>query len=126
MFKYRVLSVANNHIPKAAKKSANNRPPWWSSHLSKAIKEKQDLYSKYKFTLSLDDYAKYASKVKYMIRSAQALYDKSLMLKFKSNPNALYGYMRDTVQLKTLVNLANHHNSPSFLPISTLFEFSVT
>ena len=66
LFKYRVLSVA---ILKAAKKLANNRPPWWSSRLSKAIKEKQDLYSKYKFTLSLDDYAKYASKrneVKYI------------------------------------------------------------
>ena len=58
LFKYRVLSVANNHIPKAAKKSANNRPPWWSSRLSKAVKEKQDLFLKYKFTLSLDDYAK--------------------------------------------------------------------
>ena len=39
-----------------------------------------------------------------MIRSAQALYDKSLMLKFKSNPNALYGYMRDKSKVKSTVS----------------------
>ena len=39
-----------------------------------------------------------------MIRSAQALYDKSLMLKFKSNPNALYGYMRDKSKVKSAVS----------------------
>ena len=41
------------------------------------------------------DYTKYAIQKesgKYMIRSAQAQYDKTLIQKLNSNPNALYEY----------------------------------
>jgi len=106
LFKNRVLTIANKHIPKVRKKPESNKPPWWSKSLSKVVKEKQNLYLQYKFTLSQVDYAKYTSKrnqVKHMIRSAQAQYDESLIQKLSSNPNALYGYVRDKSKVKSKI-----------------------
>ena len=106
LFKNRVLTIANKHIPKVRKKPESNKPPWWSKSLSKVVKEKQNLYLQYKFTLSQVDYAKYTSKrnqVKHMIRSAQVQYDESLIQKLSSNPNALYGYVRDKSKVKSKI-----------------------
>ena len=88
------------YLIKATKKAETNKPPWWSSQLTKAIKEKQNLCSQYKFTQSPLDYAKYASKrnnVKFIIRSVKVNHDtdESLIQKFKSNSKALYGYVRN-------------------------------
>ena len=41
------------------KSTTNKKPPWWSSCIGRAIKEKQKFYSHYKFTCSDADYATY-------------------------------------------------------------------
>ena len=93
LFKNIVLSLTDKFVPKVNKKAESNNPSLVVSHLNKAIKDKHRLYSQFKFTRSPLEYAKYASKrnnVKFLIRSAKAKYDDSLMQRFKSNPKALY------------------------------------
>ena len=90
-----------------------NKPPWWSSQLTKAIKEKQNLYSQCKFTRSPLDYAKYVSKrnnVKFSIRSAKVKHDESLIQKFKSNPKALYGYVRNRSKVRSKISQLEKNN----------------
>ena len=61
------------------------------------------VYIHIKFTRSPLFYTKYASKrnsVKFLIRSAKAKYDNSLMQKFKSNPKALYSYVRSNSKVR--------------------------
>jgi len=82
LFKNLILSLPDKFVPKATKKVVTNKPPWWSNHLSKAIKGKQYLYSQFRFSQSLLDYAKYASQrnqVKFMIRSAKVKYGELMM-----------------------------------------------
>ena len=85
IFRNLVLSLVEKYVPKATKKAETSKPPWWSSQLTKAIKEKKNLYSQYKFTRSPLDYAKYASKrnnVKVIIRTVEIKHDESLIQKF--------------------------------------------
>ena len=53
IFRNLVLSLVEKYVSKAAKKAETNKPPWWSNQLTQVIKEKQNLYSQYKFTWSL-------------------------------------------------------------------------
>jgi len=53
LFKNIVLNASTEYIPKVIKKPINNKQPWWSPHIGKAIKEKQKCYSHYKFTHSV-------------------------------------------------------------------------
>ena len=48
LFKNLVLSLVDKYVPKASRKVENNKPPWWSNHLTKAIKDKQNLYLHFK------------------------------------------------------------------------------
>jgi len=73
LFKEKVASVADKYIPRNAKRTPSNKPPWWSSSLAKVIKQKQQLYSTFKFTHLSSDYKVYTikwNKVKSMIRAA--------------------------------------------------------
>ena len=84
-----------NTFQKLLKKIPLNKLPWWSSSLAKAIKQKRQLYSTFKYTHQPSDYAAYTikrKKVKSMARAAQAKYDQQLIDKFHANPKALYGY----------------------------------
>ena len=101
-----MLQISIKHILEVTKKHVSNKPPWWSTQISKAVKEKQHLYSQYKYTCFDADYASYASKrnqVKSMITSAKAQYDEFLKQNFTSNPKALYGYIRDKSKVKASI-----------------------
>jgi len=103
LFKEKVTSVADKYIPRVAKRTPSNKPPWWSNSLAKVIKQKQQLHSTFKFTHLSSDYKAYTikwNKVKSMIRAAQAKHDQNLIDKFHNNPKALYGYMRDKCGIK--------------------------
>ena len=103
LFKEKIISVADKYIPRVTKRTPSNKPPWWTSSLAKAIKQKQELYSTFKFTHLSSDYKAYTikrNKVKSMTRAAQAKYDQKLIDKFHDNPKALYGYMRDKCGIK--------------------------
>ena len=109
LFKSNVLAIASKYIPKVkvTKKHIYYNPSWWSTQIIKAIKEKQYLYSQYKFTCSNADYASYALKrnqVKSLITTAKAIYDESLIHNFTSNPKALYGYIRDKSKVKASIS----------------------
>ena len=82
----------------------NNKPtPWWSKNLSKAIKAKQLSFTKYKHSKSRSDYATYAAKrndVKCKIRSARNSYERSLLDKLRSNPKALYSYIKSKQKIR--------------------------
>ena len=43
LFKYIVLSLTDKFVPKVNKKAESNKPPGWSSHLTKASKDKHRL-----------------------------------------------------------------------------------
>ena len=62
LFKNTVPTISFKYIPKTTKKPTSNKPSWWYTQISKTIKEKQQLYSHYKFTHSDDDYAAYVVK----------------------------------------------------------------
>ena len=103
LFKEKVISVADKHIPRVAKRTSSNKPPWWTSPLAKVIKQKQQLYSTFKVTRLSSDYKAYTikrNKVKSMIRAAQAKHDQKLIDKFHDNPKALYGFKRDKCGIK--------------------------
>ena len=107
LFKNTVLNASTEYIPKVIKRPTCNKPPWWSPHIGRAIKEKQKFYSHYKFTHSDADFAVYTQRrnqVKSMIRSAKSLYDKSLINNFTSNRKALYGYVRDKRKVKSTIS----------------------
>ena len=106
LFKSNVLAISGKYTPEVTKKRVSNKPPWWSTLIGKAVKDKQYLYSQYKFTHSDIDYASYVSKrnqVKSMIKSAKVRYDKFLIQTLTSNPKALYGYIRDKNKVKTSI-----------------------
>jgi len=80
LFKEKVTSVADKYIPRVAKRTLSNKPPWWSSSLAKVIKQKKQLYSTFKFTHLSSDYKAYTikrNKVKSMIRAAQGKHDQN-------------------------------------------------
>ena len=41
LFKHKILAATNKFIPRATKTSVTKKPPWWSSHISRDVKEKQ-------------------------------------------------------------------------------------
>ena len=55
-FKSIVLVISSKCTPEVTKKCVSNKPPWWSTQISKAVKEKQYLFSQYKYTRSEADY----------------------------------------------------------------------
>ena len=59
LHKNTVLAIVSKYVPKVevTKKHISNKPLWWSTQISKAIKEKQYLYSQYKFSRLDADYA---------------------------------------------------------------------
>ena len=59
LFKRTVLTISTKYITKVTN---NIKPSWWSTQISKVIKEKQKLYSHYKFTHSDADYAAYVPR----------------------------------------------------------------
>jgi len=94
----RLLLLQKNIFQELLKGLHLIKPPWWSSSLAKVIKQKQQLYSTFKFTHLPSDYKAYTikqNKVNSMIRAAQAKHDQNLIDEFHDNPKALYGYMRD-------------------------------
>ena len=97
-----VQSKIAKYIPTSIPK--NNKPtPWWSKNLSKAIKAKQLSFTKYKHSKSRSDYATYAAKrndVKCKIRSARNSYERSLLDKLRSNPKALYSYIKSKQKIR--------------------------
>ena len=62
LFKEKVTSAMDKHIPKVTKKVPSNKPPWWSNALASAIKKKQQLYSTFRHTRLSSDYVTYTSK----------------------------------------------------------------
>ena len=105
-FKSVVLAISSKYIPKVNKKCVSNKPPLWSTQISKAVRDKQHLFSQYKYTRSVADYASCAVKrnqVKSMISSAKARHDKILIQNLTTNPKALYGYVRDKNKVKTSI-----------------------
>jgi len=79
-FKSTVNKISHKHTPKTTKRVTTNKPPWWSTQISKAIKEKHYLHSIFKSTCLDADYAAYATKrnqVKYMISAAKAHHEKT-------------------------------------------------
>ena len=106
LFKNLMLSLLDKYVPKVVKKVNTNKPPWWSSRLSKAVRDKQYLYSHFKFTKSPLDYSKYTSQrnhVKYLIRSAKVKHDELMMQRFKSNPKMLYSYVRSKSKVRSRI-----------------------
>ena len=108
LLKSNVLAIVSKYIPKVevTKKHISNKPLWWSTQISKAVKEKQYLYFQYKFTHLDADYASYAlirNQVKSLITTAKVKYDESLIHNFTSNPKALYGYIRDKSKVKASI-----------------------
>ena len=66
-------------------------------------KQKQQLYSTFRYTHLSSDYVVYTHKrneVKSQIRFAQASHEQQLIDKFQTNPKALYGYMRNKLGYK--------------------------
>ena len=109
LLKSTVLAIVIKYVPKVevTKKHISNKPLWWSTQISKAVKEKQYLYSQYTFTRSDADYASYALKrnqVKSLITTAKAKYDELLIHNFTCNPKALYGYIRDKSKVKASIS----------------------
>ena len=51
-FKSIVLAISSKYTPKIKKKRVSNKPPWWSTQISKAVRDKQHLFSHYKYTCS--------------------------------------------------------------------------
>ena len=105
-FKSIVSAISSKYTPKVTKKCIYNKPRWWSTQISKAVKEKQHLFLQYRFTRSEADYASYALKrnqVKSLITSAKVQHDKLLIQNLTSNPKALYGYVRDKSKVKTSI-----------------------
>ena len=102
VFKVTVQDAIAKYIPTSIPK--NNKPtPWWSKNLSKAIKAKQLSFTKYKHSKSRSDYATYAAKrndVKCKIRSARNSYERSLLDKLRSNPKALYSYIKSKQKIR--------------------------
>ena len=97
-----ILAISSEYTPKVNKKCVSNKPPWWSTQISKAVRDKQHLFSQYKYTRSVADYASYAIKrnqVKSMISSAKARHDKILIQKPIS---CLYLRKDPRLKLKTI------------------------
>ena len=74
------------------------KPPWWrNKSLASDITTKRELYLKYMQTSSHTDYDNYViqrSLVKSRVRSAQISYKDYLIKKMKTNPKALYSYVK--------------------------------
>ena len=105
-FKSVILAISGKYTPKVKKISVSNKPTWWSTQISKAVRDKQHLFSQYKYTRSVADYASYAVKrnqVKSMTSSAKARHDKILIQNLTTNPKALYGYVWDKNKVKTSI-----------------------
>jgi len=106
-FKNTVDRIFSKYTPKTTKRAATNKPPWWSTQIGKAIKEKRNLHYVSK-SIHLDaDYAAYASKrnqVKYMIISAKAHHEKTSIQNLTTNPKALYGYVKSRSKIRTSIS----------------------
>ena len=104
-FKSVILAISSKYTPKVNKKCVSNKPPWWSTQISKAVRDKQHLFSQYKYTHSVADYASYAVKRNQVksISSAKTRHDKILIQNLTTNPKALYGYVRDKNKVKTSI-----------------------
>ena len=86
------------------KPGTKTKPPWMKSKVKKSVKQKLELYKKYRNTKRYKDYIDYKDqlkKTKDMVRKAQSEFERKLMKDFKSNPKPLYKYMRAKQKVKT-------------------------
>ena len=97
VFKAIVQEAMVKYIPTSIPKKNKTTPSWWSKSIDKAIKAKQQAFAKFKHSKSRSDYANYAAKrnnVKCKIRSTRKCFEQSLLVKLRSNPKALYSYIK--------------------------------
>ena len=87
-------------------KSQKLKPPWWNKSLASAITMKRKLYLKYIQISSHIDYRNYVTQrnlVKSRVRGAQINYEEFLINKMKTNPKALYSYVKCKQKVKTSI-----------------------
>ena len=96
-FKDLLITTTERYVPTVPMNSQKLKPPWWNKSLASDITTKCKLYLKYMQTSSHADYDNYViqrSVVKSRVRSAQISYEDYLINKMKTNPKALYSYIK--------------------------------
>ena len=82
------------------------KPPWWNKSLASDIAIKRQFYLNYMQTSSHADYLKYVNQrnlVKSRVRNAQITYEDNLINKMKTNPKALYNYVKCKQKVKSSI-----------------------
>ena len=103
IFKQKIFEGCQKFIPMSSVFHQKSTPPWWT----KALYLKRSLYFTYWTTKSTSDYCNYASQqnlVKAKVRSAQMTYEEKLVKHFKTNPKAIYAYLRTKQKVKETIS----------------------
>ena len=102
-----ISSAVEDFIPKTNPHiKTKNTPQWWTKSLSKAIKLKHSLFSKWKHTKLSTDYKIYATQcnlVKAKVRSAQVKFEETLIQRAQTKPKLLYGYIKAKQKVKASI-----------------------
>ena len=97
LFKDLLIAATKRYVPTEPMNSQKLKPPWGNKSLASDIAMKRELYLKYMQTSSHADYDNYVNQrslVKSRVRSAQISYEDYLINKMKTNPKALYIYVK--------------------------------
>lgn len=104
-FKQIYMEAQNTYIPmKPRENKSNNKPPWFSINITRAIRDRQKLHKIKKINNSEDITNQYANSrriVKRLIRTAKREYEINIARDSTTNPKTFYKYINSNKQIRS-------------------------